>query len=157
MTYSLAVIMLETTSSVDLFLPIIFTLFVSYGTGALLINKSIYLSALRTKNIPMLSKECPDENKGLKAASIMSAPPICLNFITKVEDVFYNLEMTLHNGFPVTNKKGFLVGLIDRDTLITLVEKAAWYFPEEYRQRVPSESSRRALSLGWGIRRSKGS
>lgn len=56
MTYSFAVIMLETTSSVDIFLPIIFTLFVSYGSGTLLINKSIYLSALRGKNIPLLSK-----------------------------------------------------------------------------------------------------
>lgn len=54
MTYSLAVIMLETTSNVELFLPIIFTLFASYGIGNLLINKSIYLGALRSKNIPVL-------------------------------------------------------------------------------------------------------
>lgn len=54
MTYSLAVIMLETTSNVELFLPIIFTLFSSYGAGTLLINKSIYLGALRSKNIPVL-------------------------------------------------------------------------------------------------------
>lgn len=54
MTYSLAVIMLETTSSVELFLPIIFTLFVSYGTGTLVIDKSLYLGSLRTKNIPLL-------------------------------------------------------------------------------------------------------
>jgi len=62
MTYSLAVIMLETTSSVDIFLPIIFTLFVSYGSGTLLINKSIYRSALRSKNIPLLMKDIPKEN-----------------------------------------------------------------------------------------------
>lgn len=59
MTFSLAVIMLETSSSVELFLPIIFTLFISYGTGAVLINKSIYLSALRVKNIPLLGKSAP--------------------------------------------------------------------------------------------------
>jgi H+/Cl- antiporter ClcA len=46
--------MLETTSNVELFLPIIFTLFASYGIGNLLINKSIYLGALRSKNIPVL-------------------------------------------------------------------------------------------------------
>lgn len=63
MTYSLAVIMLETTSSVDIFLPIIFTLFVSYGSGTLLINKSIYLSALRSKNIPLLAKDIPKTNR----------------------------------------------------------------------------------------------
>jgi H+/Cl- antiporter ClcA len=59
MTYSLAVIMLETTSSVELFMPIIFTIFVSYGTGTLLINKSIYTGALRAKNIPLLMKDIP--------------------------------------------------------------------------------------------------
>lgn len=67
MTYSLAVIMLETTSSVELFMPIIFTLFMSYGTGALLINKSIYLSALRSKNIPLLTRDLPKENRKLMA------------------------------------------------------------------------------------------
>ena len=59
MTYSLAVIMLETTSNVELFLPIIFTLFASYGAGTLLINKSIYLGALRSKNIPVLGQKIP--------------------------------------------------------------------------------------------------
>lgn len=33
MTFALAVIMMETTASVDLFMPIIFTLFVAYGIG----------------------------------------------------------------------------------------------------------------------------
>jgi H+/Cl- antiporter ClcA len=89
MTYSLAVIMLETTSSVELFLPIIFTLFASYGTGALLINKSIYLSALRSKNIPLLSKDIPKENRHLPAREVMSAPPICFLFVVKVKDAYY--------------------------------------------------------------------
>jgi H+/Cl- antiporter ClcA len=67
MTYSLAVIMLETTSNVELFLPIIFTLFASYGAGSLLINKSIYLGAMRSKNIPVLQKRIPKVNKHLLA------------------------------------------------------------------------------------------
>ena len=63
MTFALAVVMLETTSSIELFLPIIFTLFISYGTGAILINKSTYLSALRSKNIPLLGKSAPRVNR----------------------------------------------------------------------------------------------
>jgi len=89
MTYSLAVIMLETTSSVELFLPIIFTLFASYGTGGLLINKSIYLSALRTKNIPLLSKDIPKENRLIIASQVMASPPICFLFVVKVSDAYY--------------------------------------------------------------------
>ncbi len=67
MTYSLAVIMMETTQNVSLFLPIIFTLFSSYGVGTILINKSIYAGALRSKNIPVLGKSIPKQNKNLNA------------------------------------------------------------------------------------------
>ena len=133
MTYSLAVIMLETTSSVELFLPIIFTLFASYGTGALLINKSIYLSALRTKNIPLLSKDIPKENSFLRASVVMQTPPRCLHFLAKVKDVYYQLENTTFNGFPVVNTNNICIGLIERDVLITLIEKSAWYYPNDYK------------------------
>ena len=53
MTYSLAVIMLETTSNVDLFLPMIFALFFSYAVGSTF-NRSLYAGLLRQKNIPIL-------------------------------------------------------------------------------------------------------
>jgi H+/Cl- antiporter ClcA len=84
MTFALAVIMLETTSSVELFLPIIFTLFISYGTGTLLINKSTYLSALRSKNIPLLGKSAPRCNRKLPAYKIMSKPVRSFHFVVKV-------------------------------------------------------------------------
>jgi H+/Cl- antiporter ClcA len=54
MTFALAVIMLETTSSVDLFIPIVLTLFVSHGFGYISIKKSVYNTAMRVKNIPVL-------------------------------------------------------------------------------------------------------
>lgn len=88
MTYSLAVIMLETTQNVDLFLPIIFTLFASYGVGTVLINKSIYGGALRSKNIPILNKRIPKPNRGLLAYSIMNAPVVFFNFITTVDEAY---------------------------------------------------------------------
>ena len=59
MTFALAVIMLETTASVDLFIPIVLTLFVSYGFGYISIKKSVYTSAMRTKNIPLLQRSPP--------------------------------------------------------------------------------------------------
>ncbi len=68
MTYSLAVIMMETTQNVSLFLPIIFTLFSSYGAASILISKSIYAGALRSKNIPVLGKSIPKVNRNLNAA-----------------------------------------------------------------------------------------
>ena len=89
MTYSLAVIMLETTSNVELFLPIIFTLFTSYGVGTLLINKSIYLGALRSKNIPVIGQKIPKINRSLTAYNVMSAPCVSFSFLANVGDVFF--------------------------------------------------------------------
>lgn len=98
--------MMETTSNIELFLPIIFTLFTSYGAGSLLINKSIYLGALRSKNIPVLQKRIPKKNRQLKAFNFMGAPVVKFKSIEKVEDVFYQLKNTKYNGFPVCNQKG---------------------------------------------------
>lgn len=130
MTFALAVIMLETTASVDLFLPIIFTLFISYGTGTILINKSVYLSALRSKNIPLLGKSPPSLNKSLTAFNLMHSPVTTFPFIAKVGDIYQQLERTSYNGFPVLNSAGRPVGIIERDILITMIEHKAWYVRE---------------------------
>jgi H+/Cl- antiporter ClcA len=84
MTYSLAVVILETTSNIELFLPIIFTLFISYGTGSLLINKSIYASLLRIKNIPILAKEIPRINRHIVASTMMTPHVKTLHFLPTV-------------------------------------------------------------------------
>lgn len=86
MSYSLAVIMLETTSNVNLFLPMIFALFVSYGVGSIF-NRSLYVGTMRAKNIPVLDKSCPKSNVKIIAAQIMSHPAKTLAFISKVEDI----------------------------------------------------------------------
>lgn len=70
LTYSLGVLMMETTQSVDLFIPIIFTLFFSFLTGAAF-NKSLYALALKSKSIPVLVKEVPPENSKMQALDIM--------------------------------------------------------------------------------------
>jgi len=135
MTFSLAVIMLETTSSVELFLPIVFTLFISYGTGSLLINKSIYLSTLRSKNIPLLVKDIPRENRQLTADALMSKNVRFFNFIVNVNDVYEQLSGTTLNGFIVVNNSMRVIGIIDRDSLVTLIQREAWYRPDVYREK----------------------
>lgn len=130
MTFALAVVMLETTASVDLFLPIIFTLFISYGTGTILINKSVYLSAIRAKNIPLLGKSAPSLNRSLTAFNIMHSPVVTFNFIVRVSQAYEILERTTHSGFPVLNSFGRPIGIIERDVLITMIEYQAWYYRE---------------------------
>jgi len=55
LTYSLAVVMMETTQAINMFLPMVITIGVSHAT-AMLFNRSLYDYALRGKNIPMLQE-----------------------------------------------------------------------------------------------------
>ena len=127
MTFALAVIMLETTASVDLFMPIIFTLFVAYGIGYGAISKSVYTSAMRSKNIPLLNKSPPEDCKSMQAFSIMHTPVISFKFIAPVHEVYRYLENTEHSGFPVVNSAGRPVGIIERDALIAMIRHKVWY------------------------------
>ena len=58
MTYSLIVILLETTNSINLYTPMLVCMLFSYCT-ALIFNKSLYNTALKGKQIPMLLEDVP--------------------------------------------------------------------------------------------------
>lgn len=58
MTYSIAVIIMETTQNLNLFLSILFSMFFSFLVGNIF-NRSIYDGILRMKNIPILKKLPP--------------------------------------------------------------------------------------------------
>ena len=64
LTYSLVVIMLETTSSINIFLPMMTGIMVARAVGNLLTN-SLYDRALRMKQMPFLRSEPPAETKSL--------------------------------------------------------------------------------------------
>jgi len=66
LSFSLAVIMLETTENVNLFLPIIFALFVSTTTGSIY-NASLYVNAIRSKKFPFLNEKVPMCNELITA------------------------------------------------------------------------------------------
>jgi chloride channel 7 len=70
LTYSLTVVMLETTQSINLFVPMLVTLLASYGTG-FLFNRSLYIHALRSKQVPVLKENIPDVNHNLRAKVAM--------------------------------------------------------------------------------------
>jgi chloride channel 7 len=137
MTFALAVIMLETTASVDLFMPIIFTLFVAYGIGYGAISKSVYSSAMRSKNIPLLNKSPPEDCKEMAAFNLMHSPVISFNFIVPVHEVYRFLENTEYNGFPVLNGSLRPVGIIERDALIVMIKHKVWYRREALMEEPP--------------------
>ena len=59
LSFSLAVIMLETTENVNMFLPVIFALFISFSVGRLF-NRSMYWTALGQKSVPFLMETVPE-------------------------------------------------------------------------------------------------
>ena len=86
MTYSLIVIMLETTNSINLYTPMLVCMLFSYCT-ALIFNKSLYNTALKGKEIPMLLENVPLENTNLKARVIMAEHPVTLSLVPTVKEI----------------------------------------------------------------------
>jgi len=124
LSFSLAVIMLETTENVNLFLPIIFALFISFAVGRLF-NRSLYAASLVSKSVPFLVETVPVFNRGLKAEAIMSRPVHSLSKRAKIDEITEALRDTNHNGFPIVennaNGDQRLIGLITRHTLMVIL------------------------------------
>ncbi len=125
LTYSLVVIMLETTSSINIFLPMMTGIMVARAVGNLLTN-SLYDRALRMKQMPFLRAEPPAETKSLQAHVIMSKELVTLPSIANMESCKKALQ-SHHNGYPVINTAGRLVGLIPKHMVVKILEKKAFY------------------------------
>lgn len=70
LTYSLAVIMMETTQAVNLFLPILIGIMVAHGV-ARLFNRSLYEYGIRAKQMPLLRNHVPKENKNIRVRDLI--------------------------------------------------------------------------------------
>ena len=125
LTYSLVIIMLETTTSINLFIPMMVGIMVSRAVSGLF-TRSLYERALRTKQMPVLRGSVPKVNQFLKIEHIMARPVITTKSVANVKDVRGLLE-TSHAAWPVFNLAGNLCGIIPRSVLIRLVAQRAWY------------------------------
>ena len=127
LTYSLGALMFETSYRMELFLPIIFTLLFSFASSSLIGSKAPHLSALKTKDIPR-------QHQALRAHQMMSKPPVFFKTVVTVGNIYEKLQSTAFNGFPVTGDGDRFVGIIERDVLIVLIKKRAFYH-EQQQQR----------------------
>ena len=59
MTYSLAVIVMETSQAINIFVPLFFCIIVANYTGALF-TRGLYDRACRSKQMPILKNKVPD-------------------------------------------------------------------------------------------------
>lgn len=116
LTYSLVIIMLETTSSINLFFPMMVGIMVARGVGNIF-SPSLYDRALRMKQMPFLKQACSKETANFKASVIMSKNPITLPTIANMESCKAALQSP-HNAYPVINTAGRLVGLIPKSMVV---------------------------------------
>ena len=121
MTYSLAVIMLETTQSINLFIPIIFSLVVARSVSKLLSRRSLYEVALVSKSIPLLHDRYPFAFSFYRAEEIMTKPVHFLRVVSSMEELNRAYQSDLA-GFPVVNRSGNLVGILPKRFIKVLVE-----------------------------------
>lgn len=71
-TYSLAVIMLETTQQINFFIPMLLTILTANSVSGIFSSTSLYERALRAKNIPLIRGKIPKSQKDTTAYQIMS-------------------------------------------------------------------------------------
>ena len=74
LTYSLAVIMLETTQSINNFLPTLVGIGVSLSVARSL-NRSLYEYAIRAKQMPLLRNHVPKANRHIRVKDILERNP----------------------------------------------------------------------------------
>lgn len=125
LTFSLAVVMMETSQAINMYLPTLITMLFSYGT-ALIFNQSLYNRALRSKQVPYLKSSAPDINSNLLAKIIMKENPTTLVLVPSVFQCYEALK-TGHNSFPIINRSGQLIGQISANFLVVLIQKNQWY------------------------------
>lgn len=128
LTYSLVVIMLETTSSINIFIPMMIGIMTSRSVGQLF-SVSLYDRALRMKQMPFLRGTACAESKYIRAGQIMATEVITLPTIANMEACKKALQ-SHHNGYPVVNTAGRLVGLIPKCMVVKLLEKKQFYDKE---------------------------
>jgi chloride channel 7 len=128
LTYSLVVIMLETTSSINIFMPMMIGILTARAVGNLFTG-SLYDRALRAKQMPFLRSSCPASSKNMFAKNFMATELVTLPSIANMESCKRALQ-SHHNAYPVLNTAGRLVGVMPKNMLVTLLEKKMFYDKE---------------------------
>lgn len=142
MTISLTVILLEATNDVTYGLPLMVTLMCSKWIGDWF-NPGIYDIHIELKEIPLLEWEPDPILRKYKAHHVMASPVVTFSRIDRVSSIFWALNHTSHNGFPVLDKQGLFCGLILRSQLLTLLKEKAFTsrpeIPKRFYQKVSLE------------------
>ena len=141
MTYSLAVIMMETSQSLSIFVPLIFTIIISNQTGYMF-TRSLYQRACRGKQMPILLDKVPRPCKKIIAENIMTRNVLTLQCVDTLENISNVITTTNHHAFPIMNSHGYVIGIIPRNFIITLLKNRWFYEVQDENDKKLFESKR---------------
>jgi len=142
MTYSLAVIIMETGQVINLFVPVFFTIMVANLTGAQF-TRGAYDRSIRTKQFPILQDWIPAPCKDVIAQQLMNRNLVSFRAV----ETLYNIKkgcLEGHHAFPVLNEKGNIIGMIPRNFVVVLLRYRAFYVNELEMDDGTSEAQSRA-------------
>ena len=130
-TYSICIIMLETTQSINEFLPITLGIAVSLVVSRAF-NRSLYEYALRSKQVPMIRNNMPKSTKHMFVKEVvkhMLEKGYELQVVESVCSVKRLAEVCKYpfSTIPVVNMSGRIIGMIPKNFVIVLIEQHAWY------------------------------
>lgn len=125
LSYSLLIIMLETTSSINLFIPMLLGIMSSKAVTDLL-SRSLYERALRSKQMPVLAEMPPKQTINKCAKKAMVRDVVTIPTVANISEIRQCLG-TSHQAFPVINTADNMIGLIPRLMLVRLVENQKFY------------------------------
>lgn len=125
MTYSLVVVVMETTQSINIFIPVVISIMTANFWGNLF-TRGLYDRAVRGKQMPILTDQMHESNTYIRAEEIMSSDTRSVNIVESVKNI-YDILKTSHHGFPVVNSTGRVVGLIPKNFLVILIQNKNFY------------------------------
>lgn len=125
LSYSVVVLMLETSNSFNLAVPMILAVFTT-RTVADLFTNSLFDREVRNLDIPVLKGICPPQTANKKAYEVMSKTLISIPSIADMNSIKKALSSN-HNAFPVLNTSGCLVGMLPKNILNILTNQKIFY------------------------------
>jgi H+/Cl- antiporter ClcA len=87
MTYSLVVIVMETSQNVNIFIPVVIAVGMSNFVGGLC-NRSLYEKAVRAKQMPILIPAVPHCNRLVRAEQFMSKNVVSVRAVDTLDNIY---------------------------------------------------------------------
>ncbi len=121
-TLTAIIILFEMTLNYKIILPLMFACVVADGISWLLTDATIYTMKLKKRGFLLQLDMEVDPLELRRVEDVMNRDILTVLSTETVREVFDKMVSSHHHGFPVINRKGYLIGLITEDELLDLIK-----------------------------------